>query len=197
MDNPLSLLLHPIIAPALGGVVCDIPITLTSSLTYCHALQLTHVVCHYHEPSSLPAFAAILTLPPLVTTAALSQFSIPLFLRIALTYDLVLALSIITYRLSPFHPLANYPGPVLAKVTRFWAAEKVIGGNQHIVSHSLFEKYGDVVRTGPNHLIFRNASAIPIIHGPKDRWPRHARQFSPVYGMEHILTPSIRLCNRS
>jgi cytochrome P450 len=84
--------------------------------------------------------------------------------------------SITLYRLSPFHPLAKYPGPVLARITRFWATRHAIGGSQNRVSHELFERYGDVVRTGPNHLIIRNASAIPVVLGAKNPWPKHTRK---------------------
>jgi hypothetical protein len=44
---------------------------------------------------------------------------------------------------------ARYPGPVLARVSRLWAARQVMKKKQHIVSHELFEMYkSDVVRTG-------------------------------------------------
>jgi hypothetical protein len=43
----------------------------------------------------------------------------------------------------------RYPGPVLARVSRLWAAHHVMKQRQHHLSHELFEKYkSDVVRTG-------------------------------------------------
>jgi hypothetical protein len=43
----------------------------------------------------------------------------------------------------------RYPGPVLARVSRLWAARQVGKQRQHHLSHELFEKYkSDVVRTG-------------------------------------------------
>lgn len=118
----------------------------------------------------------VVLLVPLAISFALAQFTLSMA-QFALTmaiYLCSLSLSITVYRLSPFHPLAKYPGPVLARISRLWAVYSVIRGKQHMDSHELFLRYGDVVRTGPNHLIMRNASAIPAIHGLNDRWPRHA-----------------------
>jgi hypothetical protein len=84
--------------------------------------------------------------------------------------------SIVAYRLSPFHPLARFPGPVLARVTRFWALVQFTKKKQHILSHELFEKYGDVVRSGPDHLLFHDARAIPVILGAQNPWPKHTSQ---------------------
>jgi hypothetical protein len=147
-------------------------------------LQLSHFVCHHWHPASLAAFGAVLAAPPVVITAALSTpFSYWILLRNAIVYLTSLALSITAYRLSPFHPLAKYPGPVLARVSRLWAVSGVLGENQHIYSHQLFDRYGDIVRTGPNHLIIRNAAAVPVIHGPKERWPRHARELPDTFAL--------------
>lgn len=57
-------------------------------------------------------------------------------------------MSVIVYRLSPFHPLAGYPGPAVGKITRFWALYIAQSGNQHRYHRALFEQYGDTVRTG-------------------------------------------------
>jgi hypothetical protein len=118
----------------------------------------------------------ILGIPTALTLLSQPQSPVLYFLKAIAIYLLTLGTSIAAYRLSPLHPLAEYPGPVLARVSRLWAALGAIRGYQYLESHELFEKYGEVVRTGPNHLIMRNASAIPAIHGMKDRWPRHARK---------------------
>ena len=52
------------------------------------------------------------------------------------------------YRLSPFHPLSSYPGPVITRVTRLWTAYMMVTGNLHRFIHELHERYGDVVRVG-------------------------------------------------
>jgi hypothetical protein len=85
-------------------------------------------------------------------------------------YILTLTFSVIAYRLSPFHPLAKYPGPLLARISRFWWFYAALTGKHHLLAQKLHEKYGDVVRTGPNHLFIRDATAIPVILGAKNRW---------------------------
>lgn len=62
---------------------------------------------------------------------------------------LTLASSILVYRLSPWHPLANYPGPLICKITKFHLAFLSLKGKQHIYYVKLHQKYGDVVRVGP------------------------------------------------
>jgi hypothetical protein len=136
-------------------------------------VQSVHVICHLHPPASLTAFAAVV-LAPSVLILAVSRVQLStwqLFLLPGI-YLLALISSISFYRLSPFHPLAKYPGPVLACITRLWAMWRVVNGKQHVDAHELFLRYGDVVRTGPNHLIIRDASVIPVLHGSKDRWVR-------------------------
>ena len=65
-----------------------------------------------------------------------------------LVYYTTLSTSIVIYRISPFHPLARYPGPFLAKVSRWWWTLVALRGYQHIVLQQLHDKYGDSVRIG-------------------------------------------------
>ena len=67
------------------------------------------------------------------------------------TYYGVLSTSILIYRLSPWHPLARYPGPLLARTTKWWLVAKSIFGKQHLTIHALHERYGDIVRIGAIH----------------------------------------------
>ena len=59
-----------------------------------------------------------------------------------------LVTSILTYRLSPLHPLAQYPGPPICKVTALWMAYITSTGKRHIYLQRLHEQYGDAIRTG-------------------------------------------------
>ena len=59
-----------------------------------------------------------------------------------------LATSILAYRASPWHPLARYPGPLLCKLSKFYAAYLALGGKQYLYYYELHQKYGDVVRIG-------------------------------------------------
>ncbi|KAK7920224.1 cytochrome P450 67 [Apiospora marii] len=77
--------------------------------------------------------------------------------------------SIAVYRLG-FHRCRHIPGPVGAKVSRFYAmyltSKKVQFQNEVLQMH---EKYGDFVRTGPREVsIFRKA-AVNAIFGPHSK----------------------------
>ncbi|KIP08448.1 hypothetical protein PHLGIDRAFT_23489 [Phlebiopsis gigantea 11061_1 CR5-6] len=71
------------------------------------------------------------------------------------------------YRLSPFHPLAKYPGPVLGKLSKFYLAYLAGHGDAHTVIRGLHQQYGDVVRVGPNELSFNRVDALQPIYAMK------------------------------
>lgn len=64
------------------------------------------------------------------------------------TYYATLALSIVVYRLSPWHPLSGYPGPILCKLSKFWLMWIASTGKLHIYVQRLHDEYGPIVRTG-------------------------------------------------
>ncbi|PLB46284.1 cytochrome P450 [Aspergillus steynii IBT 23096] len=76
--------------------------------------------------------------------------------------EALLALPI--YRLT-FHPLANYPGPWLAAVTDLYTVYHCLAGDRHLDFLRLHEKYGPVVRFGPNRLSFCSDHAVSDIYG--------------------------------
>ncbi|KAJ7251442.1 high nitrogen upregulated cytochrome P450 monooxygenase 2 [Mycena rebaudengoi] len=82
------------------------------------------------------------------------------------TYYGTLATSIACYRLCPFHPLAKYPGPLLAKLSKLWGVNHTRGGKYHITLLDLHRRYGPVVRTGPNELSISDVSAASHVLGP-------------------------------
>ena len=59
-----------------------------------------------------------------------------------------LVTSIFVYRLSPWHPLAKYPGPLLCKLSKFYLGYLSLGGKQHLYYNELHQKYGNAVRIG-------------------------------------------------
>ncbi|KAH6620595.1 cytochrome P450 [Boeremia exigua] len=84
-----------------------------------------------------------------------------LLLEIAIAYAFGLAI----YRLY-VHPLRSIPGPKLFAVSGFpLAIELYIRGlfNKDVLQ--LHEKYGDIVRTGPNHLSLNGSIAWPEVFG--------------------------------
>lgn len=62
------------------------------------------------------------------------------------------------------HPLARYPGPVLASLTNIWKAYYVYRLDLHEKLVELHKQHGPVVRIGPNHLHFWNGEAISTIY---------------------------------
>ena len=115
------------------------------------SLQLVHLVfkkTETRQPFSLfvlllaiPAYLTLLYLPHAGSTvlAAVRVFSLFWF---------TLVTSILVYRVSPWHPLAKYPGPLLCKLTKFHLAFFAFGGKQYLYYYELHQKYGHVVRIG-------------------------------------------------
>lgn len=104
--------------------------------------------------------------------------------RISGAFFGTLTTSILVYRYF-FHPLGKYPGPKLARLSRFWNVRKLQGGKFHELVQQLHRQHGPVVRIGecqvvvrdceekeltnllpgPNELSFSEAEAIPVVLG--------------------------------
>lgn len=81
-------------------------------------------------------------------------------------YYLLLSVYTVAYRLSPLHPLAAYPGPVHARVSKWWSSYVCADGKQHIYYKSLHDRFGDIVRVGKaGHVVLPNTlTENPILH---------------------------------
>ncbi|KAF8510476.1 cytochrome P450 [Hysterangium stoloniferum] len=90
-----------------------------------------------------------------------SSFRAALFLA---SHFATLCLVTITYRLSPLHPLESFPGPLLNKISSLPAAYMVYTGKRHLRIKQLHDKYGAIVRTGPNSVSINAFSAIAPIY---------------------------------
>ena len=71
---------------------------------------------------------------------------------------------LVVYRLF-FHPLASYPGPIAAKATSIYMTVLAAKGRATYARYDLHQKYGKVVRTGPNELCFSDLASIKDIYG--------------------------------
>ena len=63
-----------------------------------------------------------------------------------------------------FHPLARYPGNFWAKVTSLNTAYHAVIGDRHLNAYKLHQKYGSVVRLGPNLVSFNTQEALRDIY---------------------------------
>ncbi len=64
-----------------------------------------------------------------------------------------------------FHPLRSFPGPLLQRASVLPWAMQHASGTQAFCTQRLHDKYGPVVRIGPNHLSFTDPAAWKDING--------------------------------
>ena len=135
-----------------------------------------------YEPQSPGVCAFLLLIVPAVVSGVFARGASSVLDPLLRTYAIFYAsliLSVAVYRLSPFHPLARYPGPALAKVSKLW----FVGGNrsrlkrsmliirlfkahlgwqgkQHVHYRNLHKKYGGVVRVGTSGFTLRTRTCL-------------------------------------
>ena len=114
---------------------------------------MSHLIFRHFEPSStLPRTTPLIVIPvllsgPISYTIRSPYAALPLAFA---AYWSSLVYFTLAYRLSSFHPLAKFPGPLVAKTSKWWAAYICSTGNQHRYIKRLHDRYGDVVRIGWN-----------------------------------------------
>ncbi|KAF8904735.1 high nitrogen upregulated cytochrome P450 monooxygenase 2 [Gymnopilus junonius] len=148
------------------------------------AALITHVWVQENEPESLTGFllglVAIASIPIILFPSSLGTH--PVWQSYALFVTVILS-SITVYRLSPLHPLARHPGPVLCRISKLWMAYISFRGKQHEYFKELHLRYGPIVRVGPNELSVTDKDSILIILG-KDGLPK-----GPLW-QGRIITPT-------
>ena len=111
-----------------------------------------YLIYKKYEPSSPRSAVLLLAIVPGVLVAVFRQHFGSLaaaVLTLYATYWSLLITFVTVYRLSPFHPLARYPGPVLYKISMGWLAYVSWRDRKaYIYVHELHKRYGDVVRIG-------------------------------------------------
>ncbi|KAI0379496.1 cytochrome P450 [Hypomontagnella monticulosa] len=63
-----------------------------------------------------------------------------------------------------FHPLRSYPGPLFARLTDAYGGYFAVRKCLHLVTYHNFQKYGPVIRQGPNRLVFNTVTALHDIY---------------------------------
>ncbi|KIW29389.1 uncharacterized protein PV07_05207 [Cladophialophora immunda] len=114
--------------------------------------------------------------------------------HVAVTYQVLLvlvllALSVVFNRFK--ESLRNIPGPPLAACTGLWRLYDVAKGQSHATARQIHEKYGPVVRIGPNHVSISNPAMIPIIYGIKESFTKTG--FYPIQSMSWKKRPVLNL----
>ena len=86
-------------------------------------------------------------------------------LPVTLPWGFVALLLFVVLQRVFFHPLARTPGPFVAKLSGFYMIFKAVRGKNTFTRHNLHQKYGQVVRVGPNELSFSDMASIKEIYG--------------------------------
>ena len=68
--------------------------------------------------------------------------------------------------------LKHIPGPFPASITNFQRARWVTTKRAHLILQDMHEKYGEVVRIGPNTVAFSNPEAIPTVYTARTGFPK-------------------------
>ncbi|KNZ80506.1 Cytochrome P450 67, partial [Termitomyces sp. J132] len=128
----------------------------------------THLAYRICEPRRLLWHSMLLIAAPLsLTPLLMTHFSNAIWATLVVwsVHLASLVFCTVAYRISPFHPLAKYPGPLVCKISKIWFAYVAWGGKQHLYYKQLHQCYGDVVRIGPNELSFCTPDVIAPMMG--------------------------------
>lgn len=105
----------------------------------------------------------------------IGNWSTDSFLKSLLFTILIYFLSIILYRLF-WHPLAKFPGPKLAAVTRWYEAyyDVVQNGRYTFRIAELHTQYGPIVRISPHEVHVSDPSFFKELYRQDGRWNKYA-----------------------
>lgn len=84
------------------------------------------------------------------------------------------------YNISPFHPLAKYPGPLLWRSCRLFASYHHSNGTLYQQIAAIHEKYGETVRIAPDELSFSDPVAWQQIYNSRPQLPKSRYHFAEV-----------------
>ena len=88
------------------------------------------------------------TLYLVLGASALSGAALKTSVEIYTIYTATLVLITLAHRLSPWHPLASYPGPLLARTTSLWLTYISSTGKRYLILDALHACYGPFLRIG-------------------------------------------------
>ena len=71
-----------------------------------------------------------------------------------------------------WYRLRHIPGPFFARFTNFQRVQWVTTKRAHLILQEKHEKYGEVVRIGPNTVAFSNPEVIPQVYTARTGFPK-------------------------
>ncbi|KAI0792877.1 high nitrogen upregulated cytochrome P450 monooxygenase 2 [Abortiporus biennis] len=164
------------------------PLYLHSSVTFTSVpacALITHLIFKYKEPFNPIIYTVtLLAVLPSILSGLLAQelHSIAAIPLTFIAFYSILALSIVGYRLSPFHPLSSYPGPIFCKISKLWLYVQAKDGKQHLYIQALHRRYhSDIVRIGPNEVSIIEPDALADVLG------RNGVPKAPVTRARHLF----------
>ncbi|KAH9932278.1 cytochrome P450 [Fomitopsis serialis] len=130
---------------------------------------VTYLWFKHYEPTDIVSLSVLLgftpAIPAVLLGSPMSSTVAAVLTAYTVHYGIILA-CIVAYRLSPFHPLYKYPGPLLGKLSKLTLVYVASTGKQHHYFLRMHRKYGSIVRVGPNELSIVDAELLPNIMGP-------------------------------
>ena len=93
------------------------------------------------------------------------------------------------------HPLAKFPGPFLASISRTWIMRTSLQGAMEHVQRDLHAKHGPMVRLAPNELSCSDPEAIKIIYGIKSGFTKtdfYRPWRADALGVDHFSNTDVR-----
>lgn len=162
ISNPLNLTLPLIVSSALGLIS--------------HNLYFIH---GEHHTSAVRLAQLSILLPPLLTYGLTRLSDLPLLqatlttLLLLSSYLLTLFTSMLLYRLL-FHRLHPFPGPPLAKLSKFWHVLQLGSFDNYKRLDRWHAQYGDYVRIGPTELSIADPEAVEAIMGSRSQCTKSA-----------------------
>ncbi|KAI1733400.1 cytochrome P450 [Xylaria scruposa] len=119
---------------------------------------------HLRAPKYLATWMAV-TFAMIVVLFASNHISIfRSVISVHCAFFVPLLMSILVYRVFQ-HPLREFDGPRLASVSKLWHLAYMFKSSNHLFLHRLIEKYGDIVRTGPQELTIADPGIWFVLGG--------------------------------
>lgn len=119
---------------------------------------------------------------------------------IGLTFGLLILISYVATALKP--GLRSIPGPALARFTYLYRPFKIAKGDAPGFYRNLHEKYGPLVRTGPNSVDISDPTVLPIIYGINSKFLKVSNapnmilnkkaNYENLVGILHCFQPNFR-----